>query len=180
MSTRAVFFVGQGEKAVMLGAVYEDGYPENENGHGVPASLLRTDSPEDFERAVLGYLISVRGDRVSGHTWRTVGGGWHIYAFFRGHVWISVSGFEWHNPFIKAVPPKNPPVKPVGHRGSISGDLRVVCGKCIRSKRVTLSRLDRLFGRDNWDAKDMQRYFEQRGFICTRMWGWLCKHCTSS
>jgi hypothetical protein len=181
VSTSAIFFVGKGPKAEFLFGHSFDGYPQDSNGSGVPKTLLRSSSEEQFMQEVATYINRVPKDHhyESTTSWAGARGTSYIYAFFDGHVWIT-QGHRWFNPFIRAKRPSSLPPPPITRKGKIEGQIEVKCGECNDIKTATVEQLLHVTHRATTRG-DMVNllvdYFWNKGWRKTRQQGWLCPRC---
>lgn len=102
MGTRADFYIGRGSNAVWLASIAWDGYPADDNGAGIPPTILGASTEKVF-LAELEAFLKTRDDVTypkDGWPWpwedsRTTD---YAYAWDGDQVWASDFGHEWFDP----------------------------------------------------------------------------------
>lgn len=97
MGTRADFYIGRGKKAIWIGSMAMDGYPD-----GIPNEIFKISNPNEFQYVVKGFLLAKDNATFpeSGWPWpwkdsRTTD---YSYSLYRGKVWASCFGNKWFDP----------------------------------------------------------------------------------
>ncbi len=184
MPTTAIFYIGKGKDAELLGGFLSDGFPfyEDAHGQGVPRSIVAARSAAAFKKAVQEYArhldITTLWDFDNQQSWNASKKFDYVYSFFDGRVWISQRGGGWHNRIAGIARPLTAPPGPLIRKGKVaySGFVSITCGDCHYNLMITLDALRRKYGIDA-RLQDAKRYFRSKGFELTGGFGWQCPRC---
>lgn len=97
MGTRADFYIGRGKKAIWIGSIAMDGYPD-----GIPNEIFEISNEDEFRNVIKGFILG-KDDGIlpkAGWPWpwidsRTTD---YSYSLYKGRVWASCFGNKWFDP----------------------------------------------------------------------------------